>query len=363
MTDTAKSLRKVLPENALIEDLFERISEFVKQVPLVWCFNTHGKNSRHWEKISEVVGFAVSPEKELTLKRLIELEVVKHLGRLEEISRLAEREWSFEKNLLDIINFWQDVRLRLESVYEDHVFSRRQMDDLMASLSDHIIRINSMRSSQFAQYIEQKLEYWQNWLHFTQDLLPAILECQRQYIRVLPLFFNSDAIRFLNEGKWKEVLQKWRFVIKMCQTYPRIVDFTKQRDMISLLHDNNRLFGHINKSVANYCQSKRMNYNRLFLLDDDSIIALFTNFEWKVIQSFIPVLYSNLHSLTMQEKQANGMLSLSQEKLVFMSSVDLANYSASPEHSLVAIEKYMCEAIKENLQKTHQDYQSLSSQP
>ena len=37
---------------------------------------TVGMKDIHWERVSLVLGFVVNPEKEITLKRLIELEVI-----------------------------------------------------------------------------------------------------------------------------------------------------------------------------------------------------------------------------------------------------------------------------------------------
>jgi hypothetical protein len=41
---------------------------------------------RHWEKVSQLFGFPVSPEKDLMLKRIIELEVIFKLEPLKMIT-------------------------------------------------------------------------------------------------------------------------------------------------------------------------------------------------------------------------------------------------------------------------------------
>lgn len=52
---------------------------------------------------------------------------------------------------------------------------------------------------------------------------------------MLPVLSQTDAGRFVGEGKWREALQKWRFLVRLCKTYPRVVDFTKQRDLLGLV--------------------------------------------------------------------------------------------------------------------------------
>lgn len=52
---------------------------------------------RHWESVQRLFGFPVSPDKDLTLKRLIELEIIKRIDELRLITDNAAQEHEFEK--------------------------------------------------------------------------------------------------------------------------------------------------------------------------------------------------------------------------------------------------------------------------
>lgn len=146
-------------------------------MPLVNCFSLHGKKTRHWEQISAVVGFPVLPDRELTLKRLIELEVIGCVGQLQEIARDAVAEWEFERDLEAMVGFWREIHLVLVDAVEEQVFSVEQIESLLPSLSEHIMQVDSMKACRFAQFISQKLEYWSGWLAFAQEFLPALVRC------------------------------------------------------------------------------------------------------------------------------------------------------------------------------------------
>lgn len=54
---------------------------------------------RHWEEISQIMGFPVRPDKEQQLSKLIELDLKSHFNKFEEISDSATKEYNLEKIL------------------------------------------------------------------------------------------------------------------------------------------------------------------------------------------------------------------------------------------------------------------------
>lgn len=63
--------------------------------------------------MSEVVGIELSPTPESTLADMIEIGLIKHITRLEEIGVSASREFSLEKNLRKMKSEWVDVCFEL----------------------------------------------------------------------------------------------------------------------------------------------------------------------------------------------------------------------------------------------------------
>lgn len=64
-------------------------------------------------QISEAVGIPLSPTPESTLSDMIEVGLIKHIAKLEEIGVSATREFSLENNLRKMKAEWVDICFEL----------------------------------------------------------------------------------------------------------------------------------------------------------------------------------------------------------------------------------------------------------
>ena len=58
---------------------------------------------RHWDDISNIVGFTMEPDNSFTLSRIIDMEVGKHVESLQKISEQATKEFAIEKGLRQML--------------------------------------------------------------------------------------------------------------------------------------------------------------------------------------------------------------------------------------------------------------------
>lgn len=65
--------------------------------------------TRHWEKISQIVGFEIVVDDELTLQKIIDFGLVDYISKFESISEGATKENSLERNLEKMMNEWEDL--------------------------------------------------------------------------------------------------------------------------------------------------------------------------------------------------------------------------------------------------------------
>lgn len=63
---------------------------------------------RHWEKISEIVGFPIRVDAELTLSKIIDYQLDEYIPKFETISEAATKENNLEKALLRMKAEWVD---------------------------------------------------------------------------------------------------------------------------------------------------------------------------------------------------------------------------------------------------------------
>ncbi|CAD8130745.1 unnamed protein product [Paramecium sonneborni] len=86
---TQKFRKNVTPQGpmTLIKYLTEKINDFQVLLPLVRVFSNPDMKKRHWEEISQIMGFPVRPDKEQQLSKLIEQYY------LEKILNKMQKDW------------------------------------------------------------------------------------------------------------------------------------------------------------------------------------------------------------------------------------------------------------------------------
>lgn len=72
-----------------------------------------GIQQRHWERMSEVVGFTVLPTQDTPLHVLLDLGLGEYLPRLEEIAAAAAKEHKLETALHKMKSDWASMKFEL----------------------------------------------------------------------------------------------------------------------------------------------------------------------------------------------------------------------------------------------------------
>lgn len=98
----------------VIKGLVDEIKIFQTRVPLVRAICNPGLKTRHWQEITAAVGFEMGGGKEVSLTKIIDLDVGDHLVRLEEISEAASKEFAIEKILSKMREDWALIQVELK---------------------------------------------------------------------------------------------------------------------------------------------------------------------------------------------------------------------------------------------------------
>jgi dynein heavy chain len=89
------------------------IEAFKEKLPIIQTLGNPGLRDRHWEKISEIVGFTIRPSPELTLQKILDMNLAEYLPKFEQISEAASKEHSLEKSLAKMKEEWADIRFQV----------------------------------------------------------------------------------------------------------------------------------------------------------------------------------------------------------------------------------------------------------
>lgn len=85
------------------------IELFKQRIPELMTLGNLGLKDRHWEEISNIVGFVINSNQRLTLGKILSFNLGKFVPLFEIISDGATKESSLEKKLNSMIADWNDL--------------------------------------------------------------------------------------------------------------------------------------------------------------------------------------------------------------------------------------------------------------
>ncbi len=80
-------------------------------MPLVQTLFNPGMRDRHWEQISDIVGFPLKPDEDMNLSKLVDMNIESFIPKFEGISEAASKEYSLEKAMEKMKQEWDPVRI------------------------------------------------------------------------------------------------------------------------------------------------------------------------------------------------------------------------------------------------------------
>lgn len=86
-----------------------RVEEFKEHLPLVATLFNKGLRQRHWEQISEIVGFPLKATDDMYLSKMIDMGLDQYVAKFESISEAASKEFALEKALNKMKDEWAPV--------------------------------------------------------------------------------------------------------------------------------------------------------------------------------------------------------------------------------------------------------------
>ncbi|KAJ3181753.1 Dynein heavy chain 7, axonemal [Geranomyces variabilis] len=338
----------------------EHIERFQVSLPLISTLCNPGLRERHWKEISQVVGFRFQPDESTSLSGVLERNLSEYMDKLEQVSGVATKEYSFEKALQKMYLEWQDVEFgTLE--YRDtgtHILS--SLDDIQSLFDDHIVKTQTMRSSPFIKAFEEETRLWEERLLNMQEIADEWLKVQATWLYLEPIFSSEDIMRQMpTEGKrFVSVNKTWKDIMVYTNQDRHVLRVCAMPDLIQKLKESNTELELIQKGLNQYLEVKRLFFPRFFFLSNDEMLEILSETrDPKRVQPHLKKCFEGINSLEFDEEvDILGMYSAQKEYVKFNQSISTAAAAGAVERWLLDVEKAMIASLRSVTAAAFDDY-------
>lgn len=126
-------------------------------MPTIMTLGNPGMKDRHWEQISEIVGFPIKISTDLTLERIIDMGLEEYLPKFEAISESATKENNLERSLNKMVAEWQGISFTVNPYRDTGTYILSSVDDIQLQLDDHVIKTQTMKNSPYIKPFEAEI--------------------------------------------------------------------------------------------------------------------------------------------------------------------------------------------------------------
>ncbi|XP_050390512.1 dynein axonemal heavy chain 1 [Patella vulgata] len=257
-------------------EIKQAIEEFKPFIPLIQGLRNPGMRNRHWEQLSEDLGFPVRPKANLTFSKCLEMKLQDHITVIAKVAEVAGKEYSIENALDKMEKEWEPVSFEIMPYKDTGTFILRSSEDTSQLLDDHIVMTQSMSFSPYKKPFEERISSWESKLRTTQDVLDEWLQCQRAWLYLEPIFSSEDINRQLPvESKRYQTMERiWRKIMKTAKENPQVISLCPDNRLLDNLRECNKLLEQVQKGLSEYLETKRNSFPRFYFLSDDELLEI-----------------------------------------------------------------------------------------
>ncbi|CAB0001089.1 unnamed protein product [Nesidiocoris tenuis] len=345
-TETATYFRNIykiekqftdLPEpRKLAEAVRQKIEKFKEHLPIVMTLGNPGLKDRHWEMISEIVGFPMSGD-ELTLEKVFEYGIEEYNARFETISDAATKENNLEKALEKMVNEWEPMEFTVLPYRDSGTYIISGVDEIQLLLDDHIVKTQTMKNSPYIKPFEDVILAWEAKLQLLQEILDEWLKVQMTWLYLEPIFSSPDIQQQMpEEGRkfsavdkiWKDIMKTWK-------------------KMLERLKKSNALLEIIQRGLNDYLEKKRLYFPRFFFLSNDELLEILSETKDPTrVQPHLKKCFEGIAKLNFTEDlEVTTMISSEGEEVVLVDVIDTNLARGQVEKWLLLLEHDMKKSI------------------
>uniref|UniRef100_G3NDR4 Dynein axonemal heavy chain 12 n=1 Tax=Gasterosteus aculeatus aculeatus TaxID=481459 RepID=G3NDR4_GASAC len=353
-------MRQESPTVLLCSTVMEQINKFKVHIPLVSILCNPGIRARHWDQMSEIVGFDLTPDSGTTLNKVLKQNLTPYLEEFGSISAAASKEFSLEKALQTMVHIWDGISFSHQPYRETGVSILTALDEIQQMLDDQIVKTQTMRGSPFIKPFEKEIKIWEERLLRIQETIDEWLKVQVQWLYLEPIFSSQDIMQQIpDEGRlFKTVDKNWKEVMRHCVKDPKILPATSLSGLLEKLQDSNNLLDRIMKGLNAYLDKKRLFFPRFFFLSNDEMLEILSETKDPLlVQPHLKKCFEGISKLDfLPNLDIQAMYSSEGERVELIQHISTSEAKGAVEKWLVQVEDVMIRSVRDVVARSRVAY-------
>ncbi|CAJ1084997.1 dynein heavy chain 12%2C axonemal [Xyrichtys novacula] len=351
------------PTILLCSTVLEQIKDFKNYIPLVSTLCNPGIRSRHWDQMSDIVGYDLTPDSGTTLRKVLKQNLTPYLEEFESISAAASKEFSLEKAMKTMVHIWDGISFHHQPYRETGVSILTALDEIQTMLDDQIVKTQTMRGSPFIKPFEKEIKHWEERLLRIQETIDEWLRVQAQWLYLEPIFSSQDIMQQIpEEGRLFQTVDKnWKEVMRHCVKDPKILPATSPPGLLAKLQDSNNLLESIMKGLNAYLEKKRLFFPRFFFLSNDEMLEILSETKDPLrVQPHLKKCFEGISKLDfLPNLDIQAMYSSEGERVQLIQNISTSEAKGAVEKWLVQVEDVMIRSVRDVVARSRLAYAEI----
>uniref|UniRef100_A0A8B9BTY6 Dynein axonemal heavy chain 12 n=1 Tax=Anser brachyrhynchus TaxID=132585 RepID=A0A8B9BTY6_9AVES len=323
-----------------------------ENIPTVNVFCNPGMRTRHWQQMSNIVGYDLTPDSGTTLRKVLKQNLAPYL---EEFEAISVGEFSLEKAMHAMMETWDSISFNMTVYRETGVHILSAVDEIQAILDDQIVKTQTMRGSPFIKPFDKEIREWENRLIQIQEIIDEWLKVQAQWLYLEPIFSSEDIMQQMpEEGRLFQTVDKhWKDIMKYC-----VLVATSLLGLLGKLQNCNELLDKIMKGLNAYLEKKRLFFPRFFFLSNDEMLEILSETKDPLrVQPHLKKCFEGIAKLHfLPNLDIKAMYSSEGECVELISKISTTEARGAVEKWLIQVEDIMLKSVHDVIAKSRMAY-------
>ena len=360
VTKLEKDFSEIPAAKTLVVDVRSKIEDFKDKMPIIKTLGNPSLRERHWELVSNTVGFPVKGGSETNLYKILDMGLDEYVKKFEKISETATKEHNLEKSMQHMVEEWSDKEFNISSYGETGTYTLSATDDIQSLLDDHIVKTQTMRGSPYIKPFEEQIAKWEEQLLMLQEIMDEWLKVQGTWLYFEPIFSSPDIMSQMPEEgrRFTTVDKNWRDIMKAAIIDKHVLAILDIDRILEKLKKSSELLDLINKGLYDYLEKKRLFFPRFFFVSNAQLLEILSETkDPSRVARYLNKIFEGIDSLEFNEDlEISKFKSMVGEVINLSKNVSTAKARGQVDRWLADLDKQMKESLQKEFKSAFTNY-------